>query len=1273
MRRPATDTALRVMLVNCGRGGLRATNTTISSLLEWYDADVACVCETHARAAAVDYTRDNNTVLMSPRAVASVHEYGGVAVIVRADSSRVVSAHIVSAFDKADVLTVDVTDTWDSVTRLVVVYLPPVNTASDCQRGTCTGQACDRSHAELAMQHIRDSMQDTTDAQNTIVLGDMNARVQRRPTDTLSGRWSMIQRELIRAARCTLQNPSEDGVLAATRAAYGAESTLDVVLTPRHNTKACSVLVSRERPLSDHFNMLIDLRASAPRPTAPSDRYGMQSDVPNRFRTRWTVLRMDAEAIATFQAALATTTASATASTDYRTASTSERDTMLDGLLASAAISTGVAQTTRTLQRERITPTHRALVRESQRQRRAHAADPQHPSVLAAGGALATSDSAMRDRLNRAPARAPHVAPGVSRHSRSWPATTTVMPPSRAQWEGSAHAKTKASRPTRLIQQELRALETGLRSKYAPQPAQDLRAWGSRSDHPAEPPTLQEIMTAMSALSTTSACIGIPGTVFQAAMHCQPFASAVCELITAVWKHPEAPAPASWTTNRTSLIHKQGDKKLLSNYRVIAVGTLIGKLVQTIIDARVRALVEEQLDPCQFGFRPGLSAIQASFVFQSVMGCAQLQQRPLDAVFMDITGAYPSTRHEQVLQALVNARVDSGTLSMVARLLAGQTLFASIGNLNTHAIHQTIGLAEGGPASPILYLLTVDPATSAVRQCTGYSGRPPGMLTGASATSTIPHVSFADDTVTITEPPDTQLVMDVFALGFSQRGYSYNHKPGKTEAFLTSASAAPTLVGVPLRSVESYKHLGVWCHKRGRRASAKAHVQAMEPKAKALVARVCNSRLAHWSPTAAIQVYTAELLPTVTYGVHLACDVMPPCVYVTESTALRFVWQAPNCAIVVLRLLSGLQTPHTRVQTSTMCSLLKMLTLPSTHPVRQQLRLESALYWARADGPGSVTQRLTINSTASLWLASVYMVCADMDAAIARMRGDHTGSASWLNTIRTAVQSERVMTATEYTATREQCKVVLAGIDCARHVAAIHERPSLKPIQHVLASIAEAGRHAVLFNNDRPSPAHIVRRLALSGWQEWATHRHKSRYKACVWCGWSDNISAWHMYAECVHFEEQRLALWHTMRHVAVQSGLCAHHEVQSRRADWSFITLGIKPPAHNPGDGFTTHAKTREAQQRLDAHYRGLMHMADAFVIRVRAETLQTLEMGHDMQEQDPTDQRVRAYYRDDNDCIRAWWLPHTRQALPDQMEAVANPHAGSFDAWKYYNSFYN
>ena len=100
--------------------------------------------------------------------------------------------------------------------------------------------------------------------------------------------------------------------------------------------------------------------------------------------------------------------------------------------------------------------------------------------------------------------------------------------------------------------------------------------------------------------------------------------------------------PKEWQDSVTTMIHKGGDRELLTNYRGICVSN-VGKRFAKVVKTRLEASVEERgiLGRMQHGFRCGVGSMDAIFVMNQILDVYSSRQ-PLYIAFLDIQKAYDS-------------------------------------------------------------------------------------------------------------------------------------------------------------------------------------------------------------------------------------------------------------------------------------------------------------------------------------------------------------------------------------------------------------------------------------------------------------------------------------------------------------------------------------------------------------------------------------------------------------------------------------------------------
>ena len=100
--------------------------------------------------------------------------------------------------------------------------------------------------------------------------------------------------------------------------------------------------------------------------------------------------------------------------------------------------------------------------------------------------------------------------------------------------------------------------------------------------------------------------------------------------------------PKEWCTASIWPIHKKGDSNLATNYRGIAVGNTIYKLMATIVNNRLKEYVEQQniLPDTQNGFRSGRSTIDNISILNHCIEKSLGSGKKLYAMFIDFKTAF---------------------------------------------------------------------------------------------------------------------------------------------------------------------------------------------------------------------------------------------------------------------------------------------------------------------------------------------------------------------------------------------------------------------------------------------------------------------------------------------------------------------------------------------------------------------------------------------------------------------------------------------------------
>ncbi len=96
----------------------------------------------------------------------------------------------------------------------------------------------------------------------------------------------------------------------------------------------------------------------------------------------------------------------------------------------------------------------------------------------------------------------------------------------------------------------------------------------------------------------------------------------------------------------------KGDRKDPGNYRGIFLLDTAGKILATVIDTRLKKLVERCVSDTQCGFQPRRSTTHLIHVLRRAQEACRLSNLKVYAVFIDFKKAFDSPPREALLECL---------------------------------------------------------------------------------------------------------------------------------------------------------------------------------------------------------------------------------------------------------------------------------------------------------------------------------------------------------------------------------------------------------------------------------------------------------------------------------------------------------------------------------------------------------------------------------------------------------------------------------------------
>ena len=228
--------------------------------------------------------------------------------------------------------------------------------------------------------------------------------------------------------------------------------------------------------------------------------------------------------------------------------------------------------------------------------------------------------------------------------------------------------------------------------------------------------------------------------------------------------------PGSWNEETVSLLHKGGEKKVIDNYRGIAISSIVGKVFARILAARLLGVSEEEgwLPEEQAAFRPGRGVNDHLCVLNMLMRRTRKARGKMMLGFLDVRKAYDTVDREKLWHKLRGLGLDERSVEAVKGLYVGHRRRIKVAGGETEWIRCVQGLRQGCPMSPILFALFTADLPGVVKEQGG------GVELQGEKVSMM---MYADDMVIVTKRED-QLgrMMGALITELNERGLRVNAK-----------------------------------------------------------------------------------------------------------------------------------------------------------------------------------------------------------------------------------------------------------------------------------------------------------------------------------------------------------------------------------------------------------------------------------------------------------------------------------------------------------------
>ena len=370
------------------------------------------------------------------------------------------------------------------------------------------------------------------------------------------------------------------------------------------------------------------------------------------------------------------------------------------------------------------------------------------------------------------------------------------------------------------------------------------------------------------------------------------------------------------------------DYTLPKAYRVISLLNCLGKVSERILAQRLSYIAETTtlLHPTQLGGRLKKSAIDAALLLHNEIEQNKSSKLCTSTLFLDVKGAFDHVSKDRLIEILYSLRLPISLITWVSSFLDDRTLRLSFDNNIEGFRSISIGIPQGSPISPILFLIYIRDLFKSNR---------------------VKYISYLDDISLTTSSKSykqnikvlKQVVDETITLGIKN---SISFDIAKTE--LIHFGKSELTLSLPNKDTiypkEVVKWLGIHFSKT---LKYKEHIAIRASKAKQAFYRV--NRLANisrgLSPFALRQLYLACVTSVADYGSILWWDyknksLIKPLQAIQNLATRRILGVFKTAPIIPLELESALVPPDIRLSNSLHKYALRILKLSQNHVIRQE-------------------------------------------------------------------------------------------------------------------------------------------------------------------------------------------------------------------------------------------------------------------------------------------------------------------------------------------------